>query len=69
MQANSKCSGSTIHTMCGSGTPLMENCSKDLGSTIHTCMEVEPQIQREASMVYLIYYFLAYKLNYPFIES
>jgi hypothetical protein len=54
IEANSKCSASTIHTMCGSGTPLMESCSKYSGSTIHTCMKLEPPIQRAASKVYLI---------------
>ena len=47
-EANSKCSGSTFF-----GTPRMENCSQYSGSTIHTCMEVEPLIHRTASKVYL----------------
>ena len=47
-EANSKCSGSTFF-----GTPRMENCSQYSGSTIHTCMEVEPPIHRTASKVYL----------------
>ena len=52
-EANSKCSGSTIHFISGSGTPLTENCSQYSGSTIHTCMKLEPPIHRTDSKVYI----------------
>ena len=35
--------------MFGSGTPHTENCSQYSGSTDHTCVIVEPPIQRTAS--------------------
>ena len=47
--------------MFGSGTPHTENCSQYSGSTDHTCVIVEPPIQRTAAKVKF--------MKYPSIES
>ena len=47
-EANSKCSGSTYQWF---GTPRIASCSQYSGSTVHTCMNMEPPIHRTASKV------------------
>ena len=42
--------------MLGSGTPHTKNCSQYSGSTDHTCVIVEPPIQRTASEGLLMKY-------------
>ena len=33
----------------------MESCSEYSGSTLHTCMKMEPPLQRTASKVYFLF--------------
>ena len=48
LKQNSKCSEKYMYLE----NPHMENCSQYSGSTIHTCMKVDPPIHRTATKVY-----------------